>query len=266
MRLEIVMGLLSSFQIYHQCMSNTLSLLDFGYSPLQLSAVSDYSAGFLICGSVLMFIPLTIFLCLARFVIGLGVGIAFVSAFVALNDGANFSSSLTSRSQAFLGTAALFSAATFLVNASAYFRSMSYLMVVTIFAVPSLLAGFNYFWHRLEYAELNYSTLESRKKEYEELEPQQISCVEQPLKISSKKLVLKCSPKLLAVVLMCINATIGVPIILAFCSIIYQNMGLSQIASIHLSTFYPLLQLVVILSLRHWSIVGKQFPIDTFCL
>lgn len=40
MRFEIILSFLSTFQIYHQSLSNNLAVLEYGYTTQQLSIIS----------------------------------------------------------------------------------------------------------------------------------------------------------------------------------------------------------------------------------
>uniref|UniRef100_A0A914DGT0 Uncharacterized protein n=1 Tax=Acrobeloides nanus TaxID=290746 RepID=A0A914DGT0_9BILA len=58
------------------------------------------------------------------------------------------------------------------------------------------------------------------------------------------------NPQNLALLLMGINASIGVPIILAFSALIYEQLHIPIRKAAHLSVFYPFIQLIVILALK----------------
>ncbi|KAI1723976.1 hypothetical protein DdX_04162 [Ditylenchus destructor] len=171
------------------------------------------------------------FLLLARFIVGLSVGIAFVSAFVDLNGNTQDTGDTADRAHVFLGTAALF-------------------------------AGLNYFWHRPAYDEesdisagANDGDIEPIK--YDATIPNSHS---RTTLRNKNDLEANLSSRILSILLMSINASIGVPLILAYCSVIYTHFGLSRQVSLRLSSMYPLIQLGIILVFRRWSVRGVHFP------
>uniref|UniRef100_A0A7E4VZI3 MFS domain-containing protein n=1 Tax=Panagrellus redivivus TaxID=6233 RepID=A0A7E4VZI3_PANRE len=256
MKVAIILSLLSALQIHHQTIINAFSSAGFaGGQPLDgftfsfvagafpagkifgtaivnglcrkysLLAGLDLNAICLLFGTILSLVPLTFFLALGRFIIGIGVGCGFVLASVVTTEFYSFDKrpSAFFIGAIFFGGAALYS--NFCVDLVA---NSGYFWAVVVINAPSVVAGLAYFRDRQLFIDRLCFPLE-------------------PLTIAEKDL-LKAdrgifAPMTVTYVLMALNATIGVPIIMAFSTIIFTACGISPAQSARLSVFYPLVQL-----------------------
>lgn len=94
-----------------------------------------------VLSNVLVFVKISFFLlCFARIILGLGVGIAFISSFIALYDMSN----KNDIQLAFISAGILFSLGAFFANSVALFsHNFSHYLQLIVFAAPPFIAGKN---------------------------------------------------------------------------------------------------------------------------
>jgi len=178
-----------------------------------------------------------LFLLVGRFLLGVSVGIGFVAAYIALFDCYQVAPPLLqspppdSARGVYLSAAFFFAGGTFMANAPmVLFPHTPQWMTRLLYAAPAILAGINYFIHRASYTTGTNEGVAGRGENGGNRE-------ESKLKY--------------ALLLMTLNATIGVPIVLAYSALIYEALGLSASEASLFSTVYPLLQLMFLLFMAH---------------
>ncbi|KAI6220887.1 hypothetical protein M3Y99_01584900 [Aphelenchoides fujianensis] len=217
----------------------------------------DCNAAFLTAGCLLMLLPSSKFLLLGRFVAGIGVGIGFVCSTIAIRDHTTFAD----RPRAFLLAAVLFSAAALFSALLTFVRELAigrfgFLLLLT---APSFLAVGVFALHRGNEDFLAMETTE----EADVPNSRSLSIGGQPTALNNPNCRfyeinqssaeteehLDCAlfnPRFLAFALMTLNASIGVPIILCFGSVIFHSMGVRGERAVVLSSVFPLVQMFVL--------------------
>ncbi|CAD5226243.1 unnamed protein product [Bursaphelenchus okinawaensis] len=246
MKIAIVVALISIFQIYHQAAASALSLLHFGLTNFQLSLISatfplgklvgtlsvvslyksftnrhclDFNAHLLFAGCALQLLPSYIFFCLGRFIAGIGVGIGFVSAPICIKD----MTSYHERPKIFFLAAVIFSGSAVFSSILPFFKGIHYMTFCFLMTLPSFGACVLYYKYRDLY-------IEPIKEEFEDEY------------VESMSTYVLFNPRFLAYTLMVINATIGVPVILSYSSVIFNHLNIPPHKSAVLSMLYPLVQ------------------------
>uniref|UniRef100_A0AC35F396 Major facilitator superfamily (MFS) profile domain-containing protein n=1 Tax=Panagrolaimus sp. PS1159 TaxID=55785 RepID=A0AC35F396_9BILA len=261
MKIALIVSLLSALQIHHQTVLNVFTtknnnLISEGSFTIIAAAFPigkvfgtffvekickkwsilagiDLNGICLLFGGLISLIPFTIFLALGRFIIGIGVGCGFVLSSVIIYDFYPFEK----RANAFFIGAILFGSAALYSNiVVAYFSLNNYFVTSLIVNLPSLVCGLIYFLDRPAFIDIFSYPLESTSRR----------------KMDKKKSIDEetFSPMTITYFLIALNASIGVPIVMAFSTLIFENMGVSSFRASQYSILYPLTQLTILSAFR----------------
>ncbi|KHN83482.1 hypothetical protein Tcan_15429 [Toxocara canis] len=260
----VILGALSSFQIFHQCSTNNLWLSHY-FRGIHLSLLAtSFPAGKLLgtvivpmasrrsglertllldaflltAGSLLSIIPRWWSLCVGRALIGIGSGIGFVTCTVILHA----TTTSENRPSAYFIFAILYSSALLLANLIPPFGLLSYPLMSLLTALPAFIPGALYLLARISAPSTEFVNAE------ENASPKQ----QRPIKF--------------CYLLMALNASIGVPLYQSFSSTIFISLGMSTQAAVYLSAVYPILQLVLIFHIRSTSLTRRQLVLGGYAV
>uniref|UniRef100_A0A1I7YD24 MFS domain-containing protein n=1 Tax=Steinernema glaseri TaxID=37863 RepID=A0A1I7YD24_9BILA len=265
MKAAVVLSLISAFQIFHQGLVNTYAL-NYPFTLWQISALSAsfpigkffgtafvfavyrrfslrhtlyLDATLLVFGSVVSVLPSWFFLCVGRFLIGIGSGMGFISANVAIFELTSFSE----RPRVFFIGAILYATAIFFANVVTLLGSLPYLLLVLVTNLPTFFSGVIFL--------KNQNLLEDLSDYVEDA-----LVVEEfpPMR----------DPFWLAIILMVLNVTIGVPIVMSFSAVIFVAFGLSSTYASVFSTVYPVAQILLLLLLRRFPLGRRVLVLGGF--
>ncbi|KAK0410300.1 hypothetical protein QR680_005052 [Steinernema hermaphroditum] len=256
MKAAVVLSLVSAFQIFHQGLVNTYAL-NYPFALWQISALSaafpigkffgtasvyaiyrrfslrhtlDFDAVLLVLGAIVSLLPSWFFLCVGRFLVGVGSGMGFISSNVAIFELTSFSE----RPRVFFVGAILYASSILFANVVTVLGNMPYILLVLVTNLPTFFAGVIFLKNRHLFSDLPDSFGEERNASEAEFPPMR-------------------NPFWLAVILMTLNVTIGVPLIMSYSSVIFVAFGLSPKHATFFSTAYPLAQIVLLFALRRMS-------------
>ncbi|CAB3396863.1 unnamed protein product [Caenorhabditis bovis] len=255
MRLAIVLALVSSLQIFQQSSVDYRGLATFEYSfisaafpigkfaatcalsiwNVELHDELDRCAKLLIFGAIVSTMPFfqTVFASIGRFLMGYSAGSGFVCAPAVLR----IAVPQCLRPVNFLFLAAAFSAGTFLANLMFYVDA--FISPVIFSAMMAAASGIGYLMLRPEeYSHLNCEDLHSEGVEEDEV-------------------VKSSHPVLFVFTLMVLNASIGVPLLQTYSTLMFTYYGFSERDSRLISIFYPILQMIPLLISFRLNITRK---------
>ncbi|CAD5230516.1 unnamed protein product [Bursaphelenchus xylophilus] len=172
-------------------------------------------AGFVVRELVIIYI----FFCLGRFIAGIGVGIGFVSAPICIKDMTDYHQ----RPKMFFTAAVIFSGSAIFSSFLPFLKGIHYSTFCFLITSPAFISCMLYY----KYRELYVEPIKEEFDGEEEMEVQNYALF---------------NPKFMAFVLMVINATIGVPVILSYSSVIFTEMHIAPHKAAVLSLVYPLVQ------------------------
>uniref|UniRef100_A0A0K0E2P3 MFS domain-containing protein n=1 Tax=Strongyloides stercoralis TaxID=6248 RepID=A0A0K0E2P3_STRER len=242
---------LSTFQIFNQSVSNIIEEIYY-YSTFNLSILSSsfafgqicgtaffmyknlsnfthkdaytYTSGFLLFGSLLQSFSLFYFVVFGRILLGIGTGIGFIIIGITLTQMTNYES----RPTMFLIPSIMFSLGNLYPNiilliTKYYNISENYLFVVSL---PNILITTYYFIN-------GYKKINMLHDYDDNITIVAYSDVNIPTNIYK-----------FTVLLVLLNASVGVPIIMAFSIEIFKFYGYTIESAIVLSFFYPIIQII----------------------
>uniref|UniRef100_A0AAF5D7N7 Ground-like domain-containing protein n=1 Tax=Strongyloides stercoralis TaxID=6248 RepID=A0AAF5D7N7_STRER len=254
---------LSTFQIFNQSVSNIIEEIYY-YSTFNLSILSSsfafgqicgtaffmyknlsnfthkdaytYTSGFLLFGSLLQSFSLFYFVVFGRILLGIGTGIGFIIIGITLTQMTNYES----RPTMFLIPSIMFSLGNLYPNiilliTKYYNISENYLFVVSL---PNILITTYYFIN-------GYKKINMLHDYDDNITIVAYSDVNIPTNIYK-----------FTVLLVLLNASVGVPIIMAFSIEIFKFYGYTIESAIVLSFFYPIIQIIFLCFI---NITGKSF-------